>query len=240
MSQLYYEVKRILSVVNGESRLSLFEHEALRICQLYGIHTPRYEFAKNAEDAVACANRIGYPVAMKIVSPEILHKTEAGGVILGVSDEPAARTGFEQIMANAKRTNSGCRVNGIIVESMIPQGAEIIIGGLRDAQFGPSVMFGLGGVFAELVRDTSFRVAPISRFDAEDLIDDLRFSAILRGFRGRPVPDRDAIVDVLLKACRIMLDVPEIESLDINPVIMYDKTATAADARILLTGWVEP
>jgi len=228
------EIARIVSAVKNEGRRNLFEHEAFRILHVYGILTPPHEVAKSPDDASVSAKRIGYPVAMKIVSPDILHKTEAAGVILGISDEAALRTGFRQIIANAKRMNPQCRIEGIIVEGMIPQGTEIIVGALRDEQFGPSVMFGLGGVLAELVKDVSFRVAPISRFDAEDLVDDLRFSAILKGFRGRPRPDREAIVDILLKTCRMILDAPEIESLDLNPVVVHEKGATAVDARVLL------
>lgn len=232
---MHSEIIRIMSVVRNEGRRNLFEHEAFRVFHHYGVPTPPYEVAESAEGAAAVAKRIGYPVAIKIVSPEILHKTEAGGVILGISDEAALRTGFKQVIATAKRTNPQCRIEGVLVEGMIPQGTEVIVGALRDEQFGPSVMFGLGGVLTELIKDVSFRVAPISRFDAEDLVDDLRFSAILKGFRGRPRPDREAIVDILLKTCRVILDASEIESLDLNPLVVHEKGATAADARILLT-----
>ncbi len=228
------EIERIMAVVRKEGRRNLLEHEAFRVIQFYGVRTPPYEVAKSADEAVASAKRIGYPVALKIVSSEILHKTEAGGVILGISDDIALRTGFRKIIANAKELKPQCRIQGAVVEGMIPQGTEIIVGGLRDEQFGPSVMLGVGGILAELVKDVSFRVAPISRFDAEDLIDDLRHSAILKGFRGMPPPDREGIVDVLMKTARMMLETPEIESLDLNPVIVHEKGATAADARILI------
>lgn len=228
------DTKRIIAKARSEGRRNLFEHEAYALCNAYGIPTPRFEIADSVEDAVASAKRIGYPVALKIVSPEILHKTEAGGVVLGVGDENTLRASYNEIIENAKRTNPHCHIEGIVVERMIPQGTEIIVGALRDEQFGPSVMFGLGGVLAELVRDVSFRVAPISKFDAEDLIDDLRFSAILKGFRGRPIPDREAIVDIIQKTCRMILETSEIESLDLNPVIVHEKNAVAADARILL------
>lgn len=228
------EITQITSAARKEQRRNLLEHEAFRVFNLYGIPTPSYELAENGEEAVASARRIGYPVVIKIVSPEILHKTEAGGVILAITSDNELRAGFKQIVANARSSNPQCRIRGVIVESMISQGVEAIIGALRDEQFGPSVMFGLGGIFTELVKDVSFRVIPISRFDAEELVDDLRFSAVLKGFRGRPPPDREAIVDILLRSCRLIVEIPEIESLDLNPVVAHETDAIAVDGRILL------
>jgi acetyl-CoA synthetase (ADP-forming) len=228
------EITKIASVARAEGRRNLFEHEALQLCSRYGIPTPPFEVATSREGAATAARRIGYPIAMKVVSPDILHKTEAGGVVLDIRNEPEVKDSFQRISANAKQRNPQCRIIGVIVERMIPKGTEIIVGALRDEQFGPAIMFGVGGVLAELVRDVSFRVIPISRFDAYDLIDDLRFPAILKGFRGGPHADRKTIVDILMKTCRMIVEAPEIESLDLNPVVVNEKSATVADARILL------
>jgi acetyl-CoA synthetase (ADP-forming) len=233
-SSLDSEIALVISAAKKENRCNLFEHEAFRLFSLYRIPTPQHKFAENVDEAVIAAEQIGYPVVMKIVSSEILHKTESGGVVLGITSENELRVGFKRIVANARSSCPRCRIRGVLVESMIPQGVETIIGALRDDQFGTSVMFGLGGIFTEVAKDVSFRVAPISRFDAEDLVDDLRFSAVLKGYRGRAPSDRNAIIDILLRTCRLMAEVPEIESLDLNPVIVHETGAIAVDGRILL------
>jgi len=228
------EISKLASLARAEGRRNLYEHEALQLCARYGIPTPPFEVATSAEGAVTAAKRIRYPIAMKIVSPDILHKTEADGVALDIRNDVEAKDSYRRISSNVKQRNPQCRITGIIVERMIPKGTEIIVGALRDEQFGPAIMLGVGGILAELVRDVSFRVIPISKFDAYDLIDDLRFPAILKGFRGGPHADRETIVDILMKTSRMIVESPEIESLDLNPVVINEKSATVADARILL------
>jgi succinyl-CoA synthetase beta subunit len=227
------EVARVISVARRDGRHSLFEHEAYRVLDSYGIDTPSCAVDENVDDSVASAKKSGYPIVLKIVSPDILHKTDAGGVILSVNNEAEHRISFKRLVETVQQKNPNSRIKGVLAEEMIPSGIEVIVGGLRDDQFGPSVMFGAGGVLAELLQDVSFRVAPISRFDAIDLIDDMRFP-ILNGFRGVPRVNKEALADLLLKTSRILIDVPEIDSLDMNPVMIHNERVTAVDARILI------
>lgn len=228
------ETMRILDAVKRNGRTALLEHEAIRVCKAYGIPTPEFEIANTPEEAVLSCRRIGYPVALKIVSPQILHKTEAGGVVLNIRDDGQVEEGFQLVVSRARKCDPKCSIVGVLVENMIPPGTEIIAGALRDEQFGPTVMFGLGGVFTEAIRDVSFRLAPISRYDANDMIKDLRFSSVLKGFRGKPPPDLKAVAELLLNVSRIITENTEIDSIDLNPVVVHEKGAIAADARVVL------
>jgi len=228
------EAKRIIDAVRTDKRCNLSVDEAFRVCDVCGIPTAPWQIAKSESSAITSAQRIGYPVALKIISPEIVHKSEAAGVMLNISGEDALKAAYHLIIKRALMGDPERQIRGVLVQSMIAPGTEVIVGALRDEQFGPSVMFGLGGVFAEALNDVSFRVAPLSRRDANDMINDLRSSSIMKGFRGRPAPDREAIIDILLKVSEIIVAFREIESLDLNPVIVHEKGAVAVDSRIMI------
>jgi len=216
----------------GQSRLG--EAESLALLKAYGIPTAMATLARTAEEAVALAAAAGGAVAMKIVSPEIVHKTDVGGVRVGVEGEAAVRSAFEEIVASARRAVPEANIHGVLVQEMIRGGRETIAGVTRDPSFGALVMFGLGGIFVEVLRDVVFRVAPIHRRDAAEMIAGLRGVRLLDALRGSAAADRRAIEDVLLRLSRLAGDFPEISELDVNPLLAFPERAVAVDARVLL------
>lgn len=226
--------KQIVPTISAD-KVTLSETESAAILEAYDIPTPKRFVAVNEEEALRFALQVGYPVVMKIDSADIPHKTEADAIRLNLQSAEEVSQAFNDIMKNAKNYNELAVLNGVSVQEMLQQGVEVIIGANNDEVFGPVVMVGLGGIFVEIFQDVSFRVAPFSRQDAYDMLDELKGSAILDGARGMSSLDKDAIVDVLLKVSDLMLDYQEqIAELDINPVIVYNKGVKAADAMIAL------
>jgi acetyl-CoA synthetase (ADP-forming) len=219
-----------------EGRNKLLEHEAYELLSCFDLPVPKFGLAKSPEEAVELAERIGYPVVLKIVSPDIIHKSDVGGVIVGVATGSDVLKAFERIETNVKLRAPNARVAGILVQEMVPQDLEVIVGATRDAVFGPVVMFGLGGIFVEVLRDVSLRVAPLTRYDAEEMLDEIKASSILRGYRGMPPRDRNALIDIIVKTGRVMLEVPEVTDIDLNPIMAFPegRGAKIADARVLV------
>lgn len=216
----------------GQSRLG--EVESLALLRAYGIPTAAAGLARTADDAVALAARSGGAVAMKIVSPEIVHKTDVGGVKVGVVGAADVRAAYDEIVASARRAVPGATIHGVLVQEMVVGGRETIAGVTRDPSFGPLVMFGLGGIFVEVLRDVIFRVAPINRRDAADMIAGLRGAKLLDALRGSPPADRRAIEEVLLRLSLLAEHFPEIAELDVNPLLAFPDRAVAVDGRVLL------
>jgi len=210
----------------------LLEPEAKELCRSYGLPVGEWKVAKTEEEAVAAAGSLGYPVVMKIVSPDVLHKSDVGGVLLNIAGGEAAADAFGKIKAVANK--SGYRLEGVLVEKMAPPGTETIIGGKLDPQFGPVLLFGLGGVFVEVFKDVSFRVAPITKEDALEMMSELKAYPLLKGVRGREPADTEALVDALLKVSNMMLQEKIIAELDLNPTIAYPKGCRVVDARVIL------
>jgi acetate---CoA ligase (ADP-forming) len=220
------------ALARGAERLD--ELESLALLSAYGIATAPARLASTAEAAVEAADAVGYPVVMKIVAPEIVHKTDVGGIVLGIADEAGVRQAFERIVATATEKVPGATVRGVLVQRQLGGGTETIAGMARDPEFGPLLMFGLGGIFVEAMRDVSFRIAPIDAADAAQMLDRLRGAAILKGARGRAPADQDALTATLLRLARLSLDLPEIAELDINPLLALPDGAVALDARVAL------
>ena len=218
-----------------QRRFTLLINEARRVCKTHQISTPKSEVASSADEAVEKAAEIGYPVVLKIVSPEIVHKTDFGGVILDVRNEKDLRIQFEKLLSNIKGREPTAAIQGVLVEKMMPASTEVIIGGIKDSQFGPSVMFGMGGIFAEVYNDVTFRVAPIDRIDALNMIQGLKGSIIFQGIRGKPALDIDGLVGAMIIVSEIMCQHNRISQLDLNPVIVYSKGVCAVDSRIILS-----
>ncbi len=216
----------------GQSRLG--EVESLAFLRAYGIPTAEAGLARSAAEAVALAARSGGAVAMKIVSPEIVHKTDVGGVKIEVEGAAEVQSAYEEIVASARKAVPGATIHGVLVQEMVTGGRETIAGVTRDPSFGPLVMFGLGGIFVEVLRDVIFRVAPINRRDAADMIAGLRGAKLLDALRGAPPADRRAIEDVLLRLSLLAEDFPEIAELDVNPLLAFPDRAVAVDGRVLL------
>jgi acetyl coenzyme A synthetase (ADP forming)-like protein len=227
-------VRRILDQAKAAGRTSLTAPEAKGICEAYGIAIPKEGVAANAAEAVKLASSIGFPVVMKIVSPQILHKTEAGGVVVGVKSAEAAQEAFTTIIANARRYNSDATIDGVQVQQMLAGGQEVIIGAVTDPAFGKLVAFGLGGVLVEVLKDITFRLAPASREDALSMLDSIAAAEILRGVRGSEAVDREALATLIVNVSQLVSDFPEISELDLNPVFATGKGAAAADVRVVL------
>ncbi|MGD0803990.1 MAG: acetate--CoA ligase family protein [Candidatus Bathyarchaeia archaeon] len=228
------QIDNIFQVAKAENRNFLFEHEAKMLCGLYGIPITKLEVVKTEDAAVEAANKIGYPIVLKIVSPQVLHKSDAGGVIVGINDEKGIREGYQRIISNIRKNVPTAVIDGILVQEMAPRGTEIIIGSTVDPTFGPTIMFGLGGIFVEILKDVSFRLAPITKDDAWEMLDEIKAKKILDGARGMPKADKDTIVDILLAVSKMLTECPEIKELDMNPVLVYEKGARAVDARVIL------
>lgn len=211
----------------------LSESEASNVLKRYGIPTTDRYIVNSADEAVDKANAIGYPVVMKIDSADIPHKTEADAIRLNLSTPDEVAAAFDEIMINARIYNPTAALKGVSVQEMLKPGVEIIIGAHNDPTFGPVIMAGLGGIFVEVFKDIAFKVAPLTRVDAEDLLNQLKGDAILQGARGKAPVDREAIIDVLLKVSRLMTEQKHlIQELDINPIIAYEKGVKAADSMI--------
>lgn len=223
-------VKEIFQKVKREGRDSLLLDEAFEVLQAYGIPVAEYQSLHRKEEAEKAVEKITPPLALKVVSPEISHKSDVGGVILHLKNAGEIEQAYDRIK---KITPGGS--SGVLIQKMVSGGKEVILGGKKDPSFGPVVLFGLGGIYVEVLQETSLRVAPINRFEAEEMISELKSAAILRGIRGEPPSDRDALTDHLLRLSQLMVDFPEIEGVDINPLIVLEKGAIAVDARILLT-----
>jgi acetyl coenzyme A synthetase (ADP forming)-like protein len=228
-------VREILEAARAEGRTSLSAPEAKRVCDAYGINVPREGLATSAEEAVAIAEDIGLPVVLKIVSPDILHKTEAGGVLVGLSSADEVSTGYETIVENAKSYDADADITGVQVQQMLSEGTEVLIGAVTDPSFGPVVTFGIGGILVEVMRDVTFRLAPTSREEALGMVDGIRAAEVLRGVRGRAGVDRDALAGTINAVSELVADFPEITEVDLNPVLAREDGAVAVDARFLVS-----
>jgi acetate---CoA ligase (ADP-forming) len=230
-------VKQLLDQVRSEGRLSIGDFEARSILEAYGLRIPRSEIADTPEKAATIASEIGFPVVLKIASPDILHKTDVGGVKVGLENAEAVRDAFELMVYRANRYIPEARVWGCLVQAMVPSGGtEVLVGMNRDPQFGPLVTFGLGGIYVETLKDVTFRIAPFSPEEAKAMLGEIRAHALLDGVRGQPAVDKAAIVDALLRIGQLVQDFPEIAELDINPLVAYPKSqgVIAIDMRLIL------
>ena len=210
------------------------EPEAAALLGKYGIAYPAHAYALSAAEAVEAAERLGFPVVLKVVSPDAMHKSDVGGVAVSVQDADGVEAAFEAIVRSVRSHVPDARIPGMLVCQQAPPGLEVIVGGLQDAMFGPALMFGLGGIFAEVLEDVTFRIVPIERPDAQEMIREIRGYRLLEGTRGHGGYDVEALVDLLLAVSRMMAERTEIQELDLNPVRVYERGALALDARVLL------
>lgn len=218
----------------NENRSKLLEHEAYGLVKAYGIPVPEVGLAKTPEEAGDIAEKIGYPVVLKIVSPDITHKSDVGGVIVELIDKKSVIEGASKIFENVSRRAPSARIAGILVQKMVPYGLEVIVGGLRDNVFGAVVMFGLGGIFVEVLKDVSFRIAPVNYSDALEMINEIKSHKILEGYRNQPQVSKNALVDIIVGVSRLLIENPEIESIDLNPIMAFPDKAIVADARVIV------
>ncbi len=226
-------IDRIIQEVKDED-VNLTEVESRKILSEYGIDFGKYEFANNIEAAISRAEKLGYPLVMKIMSPDIIHKSDAGGVVVNIKNEEELKDAYARIMENAKRYSEDARIKGVLLTPMLPDGTEMIIGAIRDQQFGPCVMVGFGGIFVEVLKDVSFKIAPVSYAEAKDMVEKLKLFPILDGIRGQAKLDVDAVVDTIVKVSRLIVENEAIKEIDINPVRVYEKGIAALDGRVII------
>ena len=223
-----------IETARAEGRRHLLEPEAKHLLELHGVPISRDRIARSAEEAVRIAAEFGGEVVLKIVSPDILHKSDAGGVRTRLSGEEMVRTAYDAIIANAMAFNPQADIRGVLVSPMAASGVEVIIGAKYDDQFGPIIMYGLGGIMVEILRDVSFRVLPITFSHARKMIEETKSAPILKGVRGGPPSDKKALQKLLVLCSEIIESYPEIEEMDLNPVIVHEQGLSVVDARIIL------
>ncbi|MBA7469266.1 Peptidyl-lysine N-acetyltransferase Pat [subsurface metagenome] len=231
-------VKKIFYQCKNEGRLELGEMEAREILEAYDIRMPKAELACDIDEAKEIAGRIGYPLVLKIVSPNILHKTDVGGVKIGIDNEKELEENYNQILFSASKYMPDANIRGILVQEFIKDKKETIIGMSEDPQFGPMIMFGLGGIYVEALKDVSFRIAPLSRQVAREMIEEIKTIKLLKGTRGEDPSDIDSIIEIILRVSQLVTDFPEILEMDINPLFVkkQGEGSIAGDVRIRIGG----
>ena len=227
-------LRALIDNARAAGRAALTAPEAELFCDEYDIPTPKQGLAKTSADAVKLAGRFGFPVVLKIVSNDILHKTEAGGVITGVASAAEVRRGFDELVKNAKRYRKNAAIQGVQVQQMLKGGQEVMVGAVTDPSFGKMIAFGLGGVLVEVMKDITFRLAPVGKKEALSMLDSVSAAEVLRGVRGQKSVDRAAVADLICRVSKLVNDFPEIQEIDLNPIFATDKGAKAVDVRIVI------
>ncbi|MBZ0272206.1 acetate--CoA ligase family protein [bacterium] len=229
-------IGKIVAKVRRERRTALLSHEAFEVMHAIGVGVPDSALAASLDDALAHARRIGYPVALKIVSRDILHKTDAGGVLLNLDDDRELVDGYETVMHRARRAKPGARIDGVLVTRMAKPGVEVIVGARRDSVYGPVVMFGIGGIYVEVMKDVAFRGLPVTRREAAEMIGEIRGYPLLLGVRGEKRKDIPRVIDTLLRVAALIEACPEVTDVEINPIMVYaeGEGVSSVDARILV------
>jgi acyl-CoA synthetase (NDP forming) len=227
-------MNKIIDQARKESRTLLSEIESKQLLKEVGINTTEIKLAVSEKEASDISQKMGYPVVLKIASPDISHKSDAGGVKVGLKNKDDVVKAYKEIMTSVKQKFPGAKIEGVSVQNMAKPGTEVIIGMTKDAQFGPVLMFGLGGVWVEVLKDVSFRIVPLTRRDAREMIKEIKGYRLLEGYRGSEPANITVLEDMLLKISDFMEKTPEIKEMDINPVFAYKDGAIAVDARVVL------
>lgn len=228
------EAKKLIKDVLSSKRRTFLEPEAKKLISAWGISTPKSVLIKNKKDIEAKANKLTPPYVLKVVSQDILHKSEAGGVVTDIKNIKELNNVWTKMAKNISHKMPTARIEGYLLEEMFPRGIEVIIGGLRDPQFGPAVMFGIGGIAVELMKDVSFRLAPLDKNEAIDMMKDVKSYPLLTGFRGSKPVDLENIASAIIKLSKILIEADDIKEIEINPFIAHEKGIMAADVRVVL------
>ena len=228
-------IAEVIDSARSQGRTVLTEIESKQILAEAGIPVASAQLAKTADEAAQLAEKAGFPAVLKIVSPEITHKSDIGGVKVGLASTDEVRKAFDEIVAAAGKAEPKARIDGVAVQKMAPAGTEVIVGMSKDPQFGPVLMFGLGGIFVEVLKDVAFRIVPLEARDARQMVREIKGFAVLEGVRGQPPADLAALEGLILKLSEFVEAHPEIEELDLNPVFAYADGVIAVDARIVIS-----
>jgi acyl-CoA synthetase (NDP forming) len=224
----------ILDQAEKEGRSILTEFESKRILSQAGIPVVETRLAKTQKEAVSLSRKMGFPVVLKISSPEVIHKSDLGGVKLSLNNAAEVKKAYDEILKKVKKQYPEAAVHGVSVQKMVRPGTEVIIGTSKDPQFGPVIMFGLGGIFVELLKDVSFRVIPVKGKDAQEMIEEIKGYPLLKGYRGKEPASITALVEIILKISKFIEQNSQVKELDLNPIFAYRDKAVAVDARIIL------
>jgi acetyl-CoA synthetase (ADP-forming) len=230
----FKDAEKIIKNVLASGRGTILPDEALGIIESSGISTPDYVMAKTAKEAIEASRTIGFPVVLKIASPDVSHKSDIGGVVVDVESEEDVEKHYDEIMDNLAKNISDACIMGILVQKQVPNTIQVIIGGIRDEQFGPAVMFGLGGVFVELFKDVAFRIAPATETEALEMMKEIKGYPILSGYRGMKELDISQITKTIATISELISNVDEIKEVELNPLFVYEKDTIAVDAKIIL------
>ncbi len=230
----FKDAGEIIENALASGRKILLPDEAMDIIKSSGISTPAYALAKTANEAVTAAKSMGFPVVLKIVSPDVLHKSDVGGVVVGVENDKEIERNYNEIMNNLTKKVQDADIMGMLVEKQVPTTTEVIVGGIRDEQFGPTVMFGLGGIFVELFKDVVFRIAPVTETEALEMIGEIKGYSVLNGYRGTEKLDIQKLSKTVVTVSELISDIDEIKEVELNPLLVYTEGVTAVDARIII------
>jgi acyl-CoA synthetase (NDP forming) len=226
----------IFDKAKKEGRSILTEFESKRILKQIGIPVVETRLATNLKEVVSISQRLGFPVVLKIASPDVVHKTDSGGVKLDLKTISDVKKAYHDILNSVRKRYRHALIHGISVQKMAPPGTEVIIGTSKDPQFGPVIMFGLGGIFVEVLKDVSFRIIPVDRKDAQEMIQEIKGYALLRGYRGKEPANIPSLTGMILKISKFVNENPHIKEMELNPIFAYKDKALAVDARIILEG----
>ena len=224
----------LIQKIHNEKRNPL-EPEAWEILKDYGLPVPLFRWVRSAREAREVSSALGFPLVMKVVSPDIIHKTEVGGVLTGLKNRRDVEAGYREIEGSIRNSVPDVRFEGVLLAPQLPKATEIILGKIDDPRLGPTIMLGLGGIFAETLKDVTFRLLPVTPFDAGDMLDDLTFRSVLEGVRGKPAADREGLIRGILRFSRLMEENPVIAQCDLNPILLYEKELFVVDARMSLS-----
>jgi acyl-CoA synthetase (NDP forming) len=224
----------IINKLKEEGRSILTEFESKELLKQVGISVVDTRLARTEEEAVLLSQEIGFPVALKIASPDVIHKSDSGGVKLSLNNLSEVKTAYSEIIESVRQRYPKAFIHGVSVQKMVRPGTEVIAGTSRDPQFGPVIMFGLGGIFVEVLKDVSFRIIPVDRRDAQEMITEIKGYPLLEGYRGKEPANISALVEIILKISKLIEENPQIKELELNPIFAYRDGALAVDARIIL------
>jgi acyl-CoA synthetase (NDP forming) len=224
----------IFDQAKKEGRFILTEFESKKILKQAGVPVVETKLARTQKEAVSLSQKMGFPVALKITSPDVIHKSDSGGVKLSINSVSEVKKAYDEILKKIKKQSPTAAVHGISVQKMVRAGTEVIVGTSKDPQFGPVIMFGLGGIFVELLKDVSFRVIPVERRDVQEMIQEIKGYPLLQGYRGKEPANISALVEIILKISKLIEENPQIKELELNPIFVYRDKAVGVDARIIL------
>ncbi len=229
------DAEKIVEKIQASGRKVALPDEALAMVKLFGIDVPDYALVKTAEEAVEVSKEIGFPLVLKIASQDVLHKSDMGGVVINLRNVEEVERNYNKVLGNLKRIAPDALIGGVLIQKQMPEATHLIVGGLYDEQFGPAVMFGLGGVFVELFKDVSFRIAPITETEALEMVKEIKAYPVLSGYRGMKELAISQLIKTIVTISELISDVDEIKEVELNPLFVYEKDTIAVDARIILT-----